>query len=92
MLGIASAGLATLTARLAVPLGANYRREDFLRAECRHGSDGELEVEPFAQQDSSMMSLLARDNCLVIRPPLAPAAQAGDRVAVIPFAAGLLGI
>jgi molybdopterin molybdotransferase len=92
MLGMPAADASPRTARLASALGANDRREDYLRAECRRGPDGELEVAPFAQQDSSMMSLLARANCLVVRPPHAPAAAVGERVPVIPFASGLLSI
>jgi molybdopterin molybdotransferase len=80
------------TARLAVPLAANDQRQDYLRAQTRHGGDGEIEVEPFARQDSSMLSLLAQADCLVVRPPLAPAAQPGERVPIIPFATGLASI
>jgi molybdopterin molybdotransferase len=80
------------TARLVSPLGENDRRQDYLRAECRPGADGELEVEPFRRQDSSMMSLLSRANCLVMRPPLAPAALTGARVPIIPFGSSLLSI
>ena len=91
MLGLAVREGAPRMARLAVPLAANDRREDYLRAQCRPGRDGELEVEPFELQDSSMMSLLAKANCLVVRPPHAPAAAKGERVVIMPFAAGLLG-
>jgi molybdopterin molybdotransferase len=91
MLDVAVAG-EPRTARLASPLDANDRRQDYLRAECRTAADGELEVEPFRRQDSSMMSLLSRANCLVVRPPLAPAAPAGERVPIIPFGGGLLSI
>jgi molybdopterin molybdotransferase len=92
LLGIDRRSEKQRTARLAVPLAANDRRQDYLRARTRQGGDGELEVEPFAHQDSSMLSLLAQADCLVIRPPLAPAAQPGERVPIIPFATGLAGI
>jgi molybdopterin molybdotransferase len=91
MLGIAPAQDAE-TARLTVPLAANDRRQDYLRAQCRRSAAGELEVEPFARQDSSMLSLLTRADCLVVRPPLAPAAQVGDRVSIIRFAGALGGL
>jgi molybdopterin molybdotransferase len=81
-----------VTARLAVPLAANDRRQDYLRATLARASDGELEAKPFEKQDSSMMSLLARSDCLVVRPPLAPAAKAGERVAIIPLGGGLLAL
>jgi molybdopterin molybdotransferase len=92
MLGIARDAAAPQTARLAVALAANDRRQDYLRARIRRAADGEIEVEPFNRQDSSMLSLLARADCLVVRPPLAPAAQAGERVPIVSFAAGLASI
>jgi molybdopterin molybdotransferase len=92
MLGIARDAAAPQTARLAVALAANDRRQDYLRARIRRAADGEIEVEPFNRQDSSMLSLLARADCLVVRPPLAPAAQAGERVPIVSFVAGLASI
>jgi molybdopterin molybdotransferase len=81
-----------VTARLAVPLSANDRRQDYLRATLARAADGELEAKPFEKQDSSMMSLLARSDCLVVRAPLAPAAKAGERVTIIPLGGGLLAL
>jgi molybdopterin molybdotransferase len=86
LIGLAIADAPALKARLAVALAANDRRQDYLRATLSRASDGTLEVRPFGKQDSSMMSLLARSDCLVVRPPLAPAAQAGDSVEIVPFA------
>jgi molybdopterin molybdotransferase len=80
------------TARLAMPLPENDRRQDYLRARLRRAADGALETEPFAQQDSSMLALLARSDCLVIRPPHAPAAAAGERVPIIPLATAMSGM
>lgn len=81
-----------VTARLARPLPANDRRQDYLRATLARASDGELEARPFDKQDSSMMSLLARSDCLVIRPPHAPPAPEGARVTIIPLGGGALAI
>ncbi len=81
-----------VTARLAVPLPANDRRQDYLRATLTRAADGELEAKPFEKQDSSMISLLARSDCLVVRPPHAPAAAAGERVTIIPLGGGLLAL
>jgi molybdopterin molybdotransferase len=39
-----------------------------------------------------MMSLLARADCLVIRPPHAPAAKPGERVTILPLGGGLLAL
>lgn len=92
MLGITRDAETRRTARLAVALPANDRRQDYLRAKTRTGADGEIEVEPFTRQDSSMLSLLAQADCLVVRPPLAPAALPGERVPIVPFAGGLASI
>ena len=70
-------------ARLAAPLKANDRRQDYLRAALTRSADGTLEVRPFGKQDSSMMSLLAAADCLVVRPPHAPAVIAGDPVDIM---------
>lgn len=70
-------------ARLASPLKANDRRQDYLRATLTRSADGTLEVRPFSKQDSSMMSLLAAADCLIVRPPHAPAVIAGDPVDVM---------
>jgi molybdopterin molybdotransferase len=79
-------------ARLATPLAKNDRRQDYLRSRLARGSDGMLEVFPFEIQDSSMMRLLATADCLVVRPPHAPALTAGAMVPIVPFPAGVLPI
>ena len=77
--------LHTTLARLGKPLPANGPREDYVRAAFDH-IPGELPVAtPFERQDSSMLSVLARAGCLVIRPVGAPAAQAGESVTVLPL-------
>jgi molybdopterin molybdotransferase len=81
--GLAIADAPPLKARLAIALEANDRRQDYLRAMLSRAADGTLEARPFAKQDSSMMSLLAQSDCLVVRPPLAPAARAGDTVEIV---------
>jgi molybdopterin molybdotransferase len=42
-----------------------------------------LVAAPFTKQDSSMMSALAGADCLIVRPPLAPAVAAGQRIRII---------
>jgi molybdopterin molybdotransferase len=79
-----------VTARLAVPLKQNDRRQDYLRARLTRAPDGMLEVTPFEVQDSSMMRPLAASDCLVMRPPHAPALPAGGAVPIIPFPGGSL--
>jgi molybdopterin molybdotransferase len=90
--GAVPAEEAAPTARLAVPLGKNDRRQDYLRSRLARGSDGMLEVFPFEVQDSSMMRLLATADCLVVRPPHAPALTAGAMVPIVPFPTGVLPI
>lgn len=72
-------------ARLGADLDANDRREDYLRATLVPCA-GDLPIAtPFATQDSSMLSTLARADALLVRASLAPPAKAGDRVEVIPL-------
>jgi molybdopterin molybdotransferase len=80
------------TARLGVALPKNDRRQDYLRSRFARAADGTLKVFPFEVQDSSMMRLLATADCLVMRPPLAPAVAAGATVPILPFPGGVLPI
>jgi molybdopterin molybdotransferase len=73
------------TARLGRDLEANDRREDYLRAALTVDAAGRLVATPFEKQDSSMLSLLAKADCLVVRPPHAPAAKAGEAVEIVPL-------
>ncbi|NWG24954.1 MAG: molybdopterin molybdotransferase MoeA [Pseudorhodoplanes sp.] len=65
-------------ARLGIALKANDERADYLRATLSEGI-----ATPFVLQDSSMNFLLAQADCLVIRPPFAPAAKAGDACSIL---------
>ncbi len=66
------------TLPLATPLPANGARRDHLRA--RRTPAG---AEPFARQDSALLSLLASADLLIIREAHAPAAVADDPVTCI---------
>ncbi|MGE0259446.1 MAG: gephyrin-like molybdotransferase Glp [Alphaproteobacteria bacterium] len=79
-----------LTARLGAGVRQNDRRQDYLRARLVRAADGVLEAVPFEVQDSSMMRPLAASDCLVIRPPHAPALPAGGTVPIVPFPGGSL--
>ncbi len=70
------------TARLATDLKENDTRQDYLRASLRT-VDGERVVEAFTVQDSSMLSVLARADALIVRTPHAPHARAGERVPIL---------
>lgn len=69
-------------ARLASPLAANDSRHDFLRAKLKYQKD-EAFVTPMPIQDSSMLLNLARADVLIMRPPHAPAVQAGSLVEIL---------
>jgi len=68
---------------LGSDLGENDRRQDYLRARLTTGDDGQPVATPFGKQDSSMLSRLAHADCLILRPPHAPATSAGDPVDAI---------
>ena len=69
-------------ARLASPLRANGRRQDYIRARLSYGN-GLVTAEPFAEQDSSMQKVFAQSDGLVIRRVDAPPASAGEEVDVL---------
>ncbi len=92
MQGLDPAAEPPAAAVLGSPLPANDRRQDYLRATLKRRNDGALVATPFAKQDSSMLATLAHADCLVVRPPLAPAAKSGERVAIVPFPGGTAGI
>lgn len=89
MLGIPEAARPRLSARLKTPLGENDQREDYLRATLEHDDAGGLLAVPFAKQDSSMLSRMAKADCLIVRAPHAPPAAAGDIVEYLPIPDGL---
>jgi molybdopterin molybdotransferase len=90
MLGLPPMPAKTLRAKLTVAVGENDRRRDYLRAEYQVSETGERTVQPFASQDSSMVSVLSAANCLLIREPFAPALEIGAEVDILPFEAGSL--
>jgi molybdopterin molybdotransferase len=72
------------SARLVRAIPANDWRQDYIRARLFH-RDGELWVEPFSLQDSSMQSALAAADALIVRAPHSTAMAAGDRVNFLPL-------
>jgi molybdopterin molybdotransferase len=87
MLGLVPETAPVATALLGADLGANDHRQDYLRARLSFDADGNAVATPFSRQDSAMLSYLASADCLVVRPPDAPAAKAGSRVPIIPLSA-----
>jgi molybdopterin molybdotransferase len=63
------------------PLAANGARQDFLRATLEPGAAAI--ARPFARQDSSLLSVLAMADCLIVRPAFAPPLEAGSPVPVL---------
>jgi molybdopterin molybdotransferase len=72
--------------RLGAPLPANDIREDYIRASLLTQVDGGWVAEPYAKQDSGMISRLAAADALIIRPPFAPACDVGETVLAIRLA------
>ncbi len=69
-------------ARLATDLPPSGPRQEYMRAKWEL-RDGTYFVTPFDNQDSSILSLLAKADCLLIRPANAVAAIAGDNCFVM---------
>ena len=76
--GLPAAPAPRRTATLASPLPPNGPREHYLRA--RRQGDA---VAAFARQDSSLLTLLAEADCLIVQPTSDPARPAGASVEVI---------
>jgi molybdopterin molybdotransferase len=70
--------------QLSTTVPANGGREAYLRAIASNNL-----VTPLLNEDSSMMSVLARSNCLVCRPANSPALAAKDLVACIAWSPSL---
>ncbi len=72
-----------IAAKLAAPLPANDRRQDYVRARLSREPDGSLMAHPFARQDSSMTKVFAQSDGLIVRPPQTPAAAPGEPCIVL---------
>lgn len=79
-------------ALLGQDMPANDTRQDYVRAGLATNVQGQQVATPFSPQDSSMLSLIARAGCLIVRKPDAPAAKAGDTVDIIPLSGGCFSI
>jgi molybdopterin molybdotransferase len=92
MLGIENGDTQTASAVLGRDLPANDERQDYLRSRLEPGSDGTSVATPADAQDSSMFATLTHADCLVVRPPHAPPAKAGDVVTILPLRGGIVSI
>lgn len=80
MLGLGAAPAPRLTGVLAGDVAENGGREHYMRAQVT--ADG---IRPANRQDSSLLSVLSGSGALLVRPPNAPAAKAGDMVEYLPI-------
>lgn len=85
MLGLPAAVADPVPAALTAPIEANGPRAHYMRARRAATSDGAAGVRPLANQDSSLIAPLAAADCLIIRPPRAPALPAGAKVDTLPL-------
>jgi molybdopterin molybdotransferase len=92
MLGRTAAVAPMSTALLGLDLPENDSREDYLRAEISYDDAGRCVATPFPKQDSSMLSLMARADCLIVRPIGAPPIKAGNPVPIVALTGGCLSI
>ena len=68
-------------------LEENGERQDYIRGRLSLNADGQTVASSFQLQDSSLMSVFADADCLIIRPPFAPAAHTGDQTDVLVLSA-----
>ncbi|MGH6931459.1 MAG: molybdopterin molybdenumtransferase MoeA, partial [Dongiaceae bacterium] len=80
------------TALLGCDLEENDSREDYLRSRLNRDVAGQLVATPYPKQDSSMLLVLARADCLVVRPVRAPAVKAGTKVEIVRLSGSHLSI
>jgi molybdopterin molybdotransferase len=71
--------------RLGADLVANGPRQDYMRATLARGADGFPVATPSASQDSSLVKTIAHADGLIVRPPRAEAAKAGEACRIIAF-------
>ncbi len=87
--GDANAGAdITQPAILGADMKPNDQRQDFLRATLSTDAEGRVVATPHALQDSSLLSVFSRSQALLIRPPHAPAANAGEACRILRLSSG----
>jgi molybdopterin molybdotransferase len=80
-----SHAMRTRPARTRRPLDANGPRETYLRARSETDNAGQTWADAASNQDSSLLSVIAHANILIVRAPNAPAARESDLVETLNF-------
>jgi molybdopterin molybdotransferase len=80
-----TAALGEQTARLASDLPANGPRQHYMLARTEENAEGAPRVAALPSHDSARISGLIAADVLIVRPPEAPPAQAGDSVRILPL-------
>ena len=70
---------------LGMSLSANGERRHYMRATSTWQEDGLRVVRPLPSQDSSLVAIFAKADCLILRLPHAPALPEGASVKILPF-------
>lgn len=78
-----------LAAKLGLPLAANGPRRHYIRAVAKRNAEGELTVLPLAHQDSSLLSVMARANCLIAQEADTPELAKGSLCQIMLLNPGL---
>ncbi len=81
--GYPDSSSAPLPAVLGGELPPNDERQEYIRASLTLGDDGKSIATPFPKQDSSMLALMVKSDCLIIRPANAAASQIGDPCRIV---------
>ena len=84
MLGLKNFSEPRVTAKLKKSLSKNSNREHFMRAKLTI-ENNEYFVEGLANQDSSLITELAKSDCLIVRPINSKRIPKGEKVKVIKF-------
>jgi molybdopterin molybdotransferase len=85
LLGLAENERPLADAVLGMSLSANGERRHYMRATSTWQEDGLRVVRPLPSQDSSLVAIFAKADCLILRLPHAPALPEGAPVKILPF-------
>lgn len=78
-----------LAAKLGLPLAANGPRRHYIRAVAKRDAGNELTVLPLTNQDSSLLSIMTRANCLIVQEADTPELADGSLCQILLLNPGL---